>query len=103
MLIQIPYKPRPVFVPFHDRSQREAVMICHRQAGKTVAITNDIQKRCALMTRRFPPPTFAWFYPSRVRAKDIAWKYLKYYSANVPGRQIMESELSIIYPNGGIV
>lgn len=101
--IRVPYKPRDAFLPFHNRTQKEAVMICHRQAGKTVAITNDLIRRCTSIVRSFPLPTFAWFYPTRVRAKDIAWKYIKHYSAPIPGVQVMESELSIQFANGGKV
>ena len=101
MTIKIPYKPRAVFVPFHERTQRSAVMICHRREGKTVAICNDAQRKNAENSRVFPPPRYAWFYPTRVRAKDIAWPYLKYYSSPIPGARPIESELAIEYPNGG--
>jgi len=76
-------------------------MVCHRRAGKTVAIANDGQKRCCLNTRRNPPPRYAWFYPTRVRAKDIAWGYLKHFSSVIPGVRFLESELAVEYPNGG--
>ena len=36
------YKPRDVFLDFHDRQQRWAIIIAHRRAGKTVACINDI-------------------------------------------------------------
>ncbi len=34
------YKPRDVFLDFHDRTQRWAVIIAHRRAGKKVACIN---------------------------------------------------------------
>lgn len=74
-------------------------MVCHRRAGKTVAICNDAIRRAVTHPRQTPPPRFAWFYPTRVRAKDIAWQYLKYYSSPIPGVRVMESELSIELPN----
>ena len=102
--ITVPYKPRTAFIGFHGRTDREAELVCHRRAGKTVAICNDLQRKCVSHPRKFPPPRFAWFYPTRVRAKDIAWPYLKYYSECVPGRRVIESELAIEYPpNGGRV
>ncbi len=36
------YKPRDVFLDFHDRQQRWAIIIAHRRAGKTVACINHI-------------------------------------------------------------
>ena len=101
--VVVPYRPRAAFLPFHARTAREAVLVCHRRAGKTVALCNDLQKRCLQNTRRNPPPRYAWFYPTRVRAKDIAWPYLKYFSDPIPGRRVIESELAIEYPNGGRV
>lgn len=103
MDVVIPYDYRTAFLPFHQRTQREAVIVAHRRMGKTVAIDNDAQLRCLANKRTFPPPRYAWFYPTRVRAKDIAWPYLKWYSENIPGRKVIESELAIEYPNKGRV
>lgn len=41
--------------------------------------------------------------PTRVRAKDIAWQYLKRFAEKIPGHKVSESELFIEYPNGGRV
>ena len=100
-VVTIPYSPREAFKPFHARTQRDATLVCHRRAGKTVAICNDAQRKNAENPRKFPPPRYAWFYPTRVRAKDIAWPYLKYYSSRIPGIRVLETELAIEYPNGG--
>lgn len=96
----IPYTPRGAFLPFHARTEQEAVIVAHRRMGKTVAIANDGQKRALMNPRKTPPPRYAWFYPSRVRAKDIAWGYLKYFSKPIPGVRHIESELAVEYPNG---
>lgn len=101
--VVIPYVYREAFLPFHQRTQREAVVVAHRRMGKTVAIDNDAQLRCLANKRQFPPPRYGWWYPTRVRAKDIAWPYLKWYSERIPGRKVIESELAIEYPNGGRV
>ena len=99
--IVINYAPRTPFLRFHNRTERWANLICHRRAGKTVAAINDLQKRALECTRN--QPRFAFMAPTRVRAKDIAWQYLKYYSVSIPGRRIIESELSVEYPNGARV
>ena len=41
--------------------------------------------------------------PTRVRAKDIAWQYLKRFSEPIPGIKVSESELFVEYPNKGRV
>ena len=98
----IPYKVRSMFERFHARTEAEAILICHRRAGKTVAICNDAQRKALTLdtsSRPHNPGRFAWFYPTRVRAKDIAWTYLKYYASFVEGARPIESELAVEYPN----
>src|SRR5690348_1859214 len=95
------YKPRNAFIPFHERTQRWGEMICHRRAGKTVAAVNDLQRRA--LTCKLPHPRFAFMAPTRVRAKEIAWEYLKRYSEPIPGCRTNESELFVELPNKGRV
>lgn len=92
------YTPRECLADFHERSELEAVLITHRQLGKTVCLANDALEKCLENTRQFPAPAYAWFYPTRVRAKDIAWKYLKEYSKNIPGVRYSETELRVTLP-----
>jgi len=106
-LVTIPYTPRDAFAGFHARKQRWAEVICHRRAGKTVAAVNDLQ-RAALSLHLPPeqavnPPRFAFMAPTRVRAKEIAWEYLKRFALPIPGIKISESELFVEYPNKGRV
>lgn len=101
MHIYTGYSPRAAFMPFHNRTQRWGEMICHRRAGKTVAAVNDLQRKA--LECKLPHPRFAFMAPSRVRAKDIAWEYLKRYSAPVPGSRPNESELFVEFPNKGRV
>jgi hypothetical protein len=39
---KLEYKPRDQFQPFHRRKQRWAIIVAHRQAGRTVATINDL-------------------------------------------------------------
>lgn len=107
MDVYIPYIPREEFRAFHDRTQRWAEVICHRRAGKTVAAVNDLQKGATSLKlppeQAVNPPRFAFMAPTRVRAKDIAWEYLKRYSQKIPGIKTNESELFVEYPNKGRV
>lgn len=93
------YTARKALEPFHDRTEREAILITHRQFGKTVGICNDAIERACENKRQFPPPAYAWFYPTRVRAKDIAWKYIKHFIGNMPNCSFSETELRLTLPN----
>ena len=102
-VVTVPYAPRDAFKAFHARTQRWAEIICHRRAGKTVAAINDLQRRA--LTHVLPPAQavnpsrFAFMAPTRIRAKDIAWQYLKRFSQPIPGIKVSESELFVEYPN----
>lgn len=90
--IKINYAPRPYFMRFHMRSQRWAILVAHRRAGKTVAAINDIVSRAARNT--LPFPQYAYVAPLLNQAKKIAWRYLK--EAVEPfGAYVNESELYV--------
>lgn len=99
--ITIPYRPRPQFQQLHDRAQRWAIGVAHRRAGKTVACINDLIRAAMICTQR--EPRFAYVAPYFSQAKDIAWGYLKHYTAPIPGVTANESELRVDLPNGGRV
>jgi phage terminase large subunit len=101
--IVIPYLPRYQFKPYHDRTERFAKLVAHRRFGKTVGCVNDMIKAALSATRANPPPRFSYVAPTYTQAKDIAWGYLKHYSAPIPGLKVSESELWIEYPNGARV
>lgn len=101
-LIEIPYAPRRVFVPYHVRKQRWAVLVAHRRCGKTVACVNDLIAR-ALNVR--PPGNvagqgrFAYVAPFLSQAKEVAWDYLKRFSEPCASDK-NESELWVQLVNG---
>lgn len=96
--VVIPYAPRAQFMPFHERTERWAALVCHRRAGKTVATIND-DIREALRSKK-KDWRGAYIAPFYAQAKDVAWDYAKRFSAPIPGVQFNESELRIDYPNG---
>ena len=98
--VVIPYEPRPQFEPYHDRKERWSKIVAHRRFGKTVGCINDAIRAALTNTRAFPPPRYSYVAPTYTQAKDVAWSYLKHYSAPIPGIQISESELWVEYPNG---
>ncbi len=99
--VTIPYAPRGPFQPFHDRTQRWAVLVVHRRGGKTVAGINDLIR--GALTCPLRAPRFAYLAPFRQQAKTVAWDYLKHFSAPVPGGKVSEGELYREFPNGGRV
>lgn len=101
-LITIPYKPREAFLGYHNRTARFASIVAHRRAGKTVAAINDTIKR-ALIFDKHSDGRFAYVAPYRQQAKDVAWGYLKHYTARIPGIEVSESDLFVTLPGGSRV
>lgn len=97
----IPYEPRQLFVPFHNRKQRFSCEVVHRRGGKTVSRVNELIK--GALTEERDRPRFAYIAPFLKQAKAVAWDYVKYYCAPlVPlGATFNEAELRADLPNGG--
>jgi len=92
-----PYEVRDQFRPLHERKTRWFIGVAHRRAGKTVADINELvigATKC-----RLPNPRFAYVAPQLNQAKDIAWVYLKEYTAFLSPK-INESELWVELPGG---
>lgn len=100
-MIDLGYRPRPALAPFHRRTERWSCIVAHRRAGKTVAATNDLIDAALRCDK--PEPRFAYIAPYYAQAKDVAWGYLKRFTAPIPGAKINESELRVELPNGGRV
>jgi phage terminase large subunit len=79
--IVIPYKPRDVFQPFHDRKERWACIVAHRRAGKTVATINDLIRRAIVDGKEHG--RYAYLAPFYSQAKAVAWDYLLRFSAPI--------------------
>ena len=95
-VISTGYLARRQFVPFHARLQRWSVIVSHPRAGKTVSAINDLidgALRCP-----HPAPRFAYVAPYFAQAKDVAWNYLKQFTAPIPGTTANEAELRVDMP-----
>lgn len=95
--IVLPYGPRRVFMPYHDRRQRWAAMPAHRRAGKTVACINDKIRRAIELTR--PHGRYAYVAPFLSQGKEVAWDYLKRFAAPLVADK-NEGELWVELING---
>jgi hypothetical protein len=94
--IDLEYEPREAFMPFHERTQRWAVNVCHRRAGKTVAAVNDLIRDVLLC--RLERPRAYYISPTYSQSKKVAWDYAKHYSAPEHLAKFNETELRIDYP-----
>ena len=94
----INYRPRKLIKPYHNRSERFAVIIAHRRFGKTVAAINDLIKDA--LTIPLPKVRVAYIAPYYSQAKAIAWDYLQEYTQDVEGVEYNTSELRVDFPNG---
>lgn len=104
----IPYRPRKIFLPYHQNNSRFVVTVAHRRAGKTVARINKLIRKAAECEKQ--DPRFGYIAPYFVQAKDIAWAYLKHYSSPIlqvdvggNSKNSNESELSIRMPHNNAI
>lgn len=96
-VITIPYKPRKWALDnLHNVNRKRIVLVCHRRAGKTIAVINEWIKEALTL----PNSRWAYIAPTYTQAKDVAWDALKFYTANIPGLKVNETELRVDFPNG---
>lgn len=94
--VDLGYAPRAVFIDFHERKQRWAVVIAHRRAGKTVACLMDMLDHAL----RKPHGRYAYIAPFYNQAKAVAWDYLKAFARPILAAAPNESELRVDLING---
>lgn len=97
--VELNFRARPQFLAYLTRTERWACIVAHRRAGKTVACVMDLIHKAVTHTGR--EPRFAYVAPTYTQAKDVAWSYLKEYTAAIPGVEKSESELSVTLPHNG--
>ena len=95
--IELDYKPRDVFIPFHEREERWAVIVAHRRCGKTVACINDLIYKAIMEGKE--DGRYAYIAPYYSQAKTIAWDYLLRFSQPVLAKA-NQSELWVELVNG---
>ena len=95
--IELDYKPRSVFLDFHERQQRWAVIVAHRRCGKTVACINDIIYKALIEGKE--DGRYAYLAPYYAQAKSIAFDYLMRFSEPVRANHNV-SELWVELING---
>jgi hypothetical protein len=96
--ITIPYTPRALFRPYHQRAQRWACLVVHRRGGKTVACVNDLIRRAVRLDKI--DGRFAYIGPQLNQSKDVVWTYLKRFAGPLIIEK-NESDLWVEVPNAG--
>lgn len=100
--VVVPYSPREAFRSYHETEKRFCLTVAHRRAGKTVARINKLIQHAAGCKKQ--APRFGYLAPYYIQAKDIAWAYLKHYTAPITdavGGRVNESELSVQFGHNG--
>jgi phage terminase large subunit len=97
--VELNFVARQQFLPYLNRKERWACIVAHRRAGKTVACVMDLIAKAIEHQGR--EPRFAYIAPTYTQAKDVAWSYLKEYTAPIPDMGRSESELSVTFPHNG--
>lgn len=98
--VQLPFTPYAHQKAAHAARAafRFLVLVWHRRAGKTVFCI--IELVLAALVCRKERGRFGYIAPYLKQAKEIAWEYLKAFTAPIPGCKVNESELSITFANG---
>ena len=97
--VYVPYEPRQVFLPFHNRTQRWALLVCHRRSGKTTALLADSVRKALEGPK---DGRYAYIAPLYAQAKSIAWDILLGLTREVAVKTY-ESELRVDLLNGARV
>jgi hypothetical protein len=92
------YAPRPAQAMLHAGLRRFNVLVAHRRFGKTVFCINELIAKAA--ANRAREPRYGYVAPLLAQAKDVAWTYLKRFTAPIPGITVSETELWVELPNG---
>ena len=95
--VELDYQPRDVFLDFHERQQRWAVIVAHRRCGKTVACINDLIYKALVDGKE--DGRYAYLAPYYAQAKSIAFDYLMKFSEPVRANHNV-SELWVELING---
>jgi hypothetical protein len=92
------YAPRPHQSDLHRALKRFNVLVAHRRFGKTVFCINELIAKAAANTTK--DARYGYVAPLLTQAKDVAWSYLKRFTAPIPGIEVSETELWVQLPNG---
>lgn len=97
--IDLGYQPRPWQNDVHRSRRRFTVAVVHRRGGKSQAAVAELVDTAL----RLPGAVLAYVAPTRTQARTVIWQRLKDFTRPVPGLQVYEQELKVVFPNGSCV
>jgi phage terminase large subunit len=94
------YLERDYQSALHDGfdSHRNAIVVAHRRAGKTVSVVAQLIRDVFACTLR--NPQVAYIAPTYRMAKMIAWPYFKWMLRDLPGVRFLDGDLVAELPGG---
>lgn len=95
---ELGYRAQPLQADIHRKLERFGVVVAHRRFGKTVLAVMELIDRAvrdATGTGRY-----GYVAPYLRQAKEVAWSYLRAYTANLAGAKVHEGELIVTLGNG---
>lgn len=99
--VELSFKPRSYQTVAHQNRKRFSVLVWHRRSGKTVFAIMELI--LAALNIKLKDGRFAYIAPFYGQAKSVAWNYLKKFASEIPGVQVREGELSIVFTNGAVI
>src|SRR5437868_463060 len=101
--VHLPYNPREQFLPFHLRTQRWALIVAHRRAGKTEACLAELVERA--LRSQIPNAFYAYVGPWAGQSVQVAWERLKRMLGTklIMRCKVKETNASIKLPNGSTI
>lgn len=95
------YTPRDWAIPVHEgiNDNRNAIIVAHRRAGKTVAVIAETINQ--MFSCRYSEPQWAYVAPTARQARMVSWPYFTKMLGHIPGIEFREHALEIRFPNGG--
>lgn len=98
-VIDLGYRPRTWQAECHRKKARFTVLALHRRAGKTELAVLELLNAALKTTKQLSH--FGYLAPFRNQAKAVAWARLKHYARQIPGCEVNESELWILFVQNG--
>ncbi len=100
-VLETGYKPHPFQEQIHRNLKRFSVLACHRRFGKTVLAVNTlIDAAMRADPEVLPNPRYGYVAPFRNQAKEIAWDYVKLYTASLQKQGLVkwsETDLTCVF------
>jgi len=97
----VSFVPRPYQHAAHFNLKRFSVIVWHRRSGKTTFAVIELLMSALKCKKELG--RFCYISPFYGQSKAVCWEILKRYAVQIPGVQIREGELTVIFTNGSAI